>query len=144
MAYVSQEKKAELAPAIKKICKRYGVKGSISVRNNSTLVLTVQSGCIDFIGMFNQIASEKAQNQNEPFHPAKDHISVNTYWQHYQFSGVSLDFLNEVNQAMRGADFFDDSDSQTDYFHCSHYIEINIGRWNKPYKYEQVDTLIAA
>ena len=55
-----------------------------------------------------------------------------------------MDFLNEVKQAMRGADFFDDSDSQTDYFHCSHYIEINIGRWNKPYKYEQVDTLIAA
>ena len=35
---------------------------------------------------------------------------------------------------MYGDDYFDESDSQTDYFHCSHYIDVNIGRWNEAYK----------
>ena len=48
MAYVSQKDKAELAPAIKKVLSKYGMKGSISIRHHSTLVVTLQSGAIDF------------------------------------------------------------------------------------------------
>ena len=33
--------------------------------------------------------------------------------------------------AMKGPDFFDHSDIQSDYFHLSHYIDINIGQWNQ-------------
>ena len=32
-----------------------------------------------------------------------------------------------------GKDYFDHSDAQIDYFHCSHYIDVNIGRWDQPY-----------
>ena len=52
MAYVSQELKAKLAPAIKSICKKYGVKASIAVSNHSTLVLNIKQGRIDFIENF--------------------------------------------------------------------------------------------
>ena len=48
MAYVSQQDKKELAPAIKKVLSKYGMKGSISIRNHSTLQVTLQSGAIDF------------------------------------------------------------------------------------------------
>jgi len=34
---------------------------------------------------------------------------------------------------MKGPDFFDESDAMTDYFHLSHYTDINVGTWNKPY-----------
>jgi hypothetical protein len=34
--------------------------------------------------------------------------------------------LKELTAAMYGADYFDESDSQTDYFYCSHYIDIDI------------------
>jgi hypothetical protein len=43
MAYFNQERKAQKAPAIKAILKKYGVKGSLSVRNHSTFVLNVKS-----------------------------------------------------------------------------------------------------
>lgn len=43
MAYMNQERKAQLAPAINAVFKRYGVKGSISVHNHSTLVVTIKS-----------------------------------------------------------------------------------------------------
>ena len=48
MAYVSQQDKAKLAPQIKKVLNKYGMKGSISIRHHSSLVVTLQSGAIDF------------------------------------------------------------------------------------------------
>ena len=49
MAYMSQEKKAKIAPVVKAVLKKYKVKGSLAVRNHSTLVLNIKSGSIDFI-----------------------------------------------------------------------------------------------
>lgn len=116
MAYMSQEHKAKLAPTIKAICKKYGVKATLSVRNHSSLVLTVKQGNIDFGG---------------------DYIQVNTYWIHEHYSGRARAFLTEMKAAMEGPDFFNEDDAQTDYFHRSHYIDINIGSWNKPYALEK-------
>jgi len=36
MAWMNQERKAALAPAIKAALKKYGLKGSLSVNNHST------------------------------------------------------------------------------------------------------------
>ena len=52
MAYMSQERKQSLAPSIKAVLKKYGVKGTLAVRNHSTLVLNIKSGSIDFIENF--------------------------------------------------------------------------------------------
>jgi hypothetical protein len=30
-------------------------------------------------------------------------------------------------------DWYDNSDAQTDYFEMAYYIEVNIGKWDKPY-----------
>ena len=118
MAYVSQEMKSELAPAIKSILKKYGVKGSLAVQNHSTLVLNIKSGKIDFAKL------STSDNFN---------YQVNTYWVHEHYTGKAKKFLAEVIAAMKGPKFFDHSDSMTDYFHVSHYIDINLGKWNKPY-----------
>lgn len=49
MAYVSQEMKKSLAPAIKAVLKEFGMKGSISVNNHSTLCVNIKAGKIDLI-----------------------------------------------------------------------------------------------
>ena len=134
MAYMNQERKAARAPKIKEICKRYGVKASLSVNNHSTLVLTVKEGTIDFLGNYNQIAGERFRNRDGHFRPAEDSMDVNPYWYQEHFDGTALAFLNEVIPAMYGDDYYDHSDIQTDYFNCSHYITVTIGRWNKPYQ----------
>ena len=138
MAYVSQELKAKLAPTIKAICKKYGVKATLAVRTHSTLVLNIKEGKIDFIENF--IQTDKASHigrkmsEDQIAHIRKNRsLDVNTYWFQDHFSGKAKAFLAEIIPAMKGPDFFDHSDAQTDYFHCSHYIDINIGRWNKPY-----------
>jgi hypothetical protein len=134
MAYMSQEHKAKLAPTIKAICKRYGIKATLSVRNHSTLMLTIKQGEIDFIGNSNQVCGNDHYQVARGFKPnTSGYESVNPYHYKSHFSGRALEFLKEVIPAMYGPDYFDHSDIQTDYFHCSHYIDVSIGRWNSPY-----------
>jgi hypothetical protein len=134
MAYMSQDHKAKLAPTIKAICKRYGIKATLAVRNHSTLMLTIKQGEIDFIGNSNQVCGNDHYQVARGFKPnTSGYESVNPYHYEKHFSGRALEFLKEVIPAMYGPDYFDHSDAQTDYFHCSHYIDVSIGRWNNPY-----------
>jgi len=141
MAYFNQERKAERTPAIKAILKKYGIKGSLAVRNHLTFVLNIKSGKIDFVENFIETDS-KVFHGNKMTPDQIDYIrknrsvDVNPYWYQEHFSGTALSFLKEIIPAMYGTDYFDESDAQTDYFHCSHYIDVNIGSWNKPYRVE--------
>jgi hypothetical protein len=132
MAYVSQEMKAKLAPRIKDICKKHGVKATLAVRHHSTLVLNIRQGSIDFIGNFNSVAGDRARPDHLPFQPATKSIDVNTYWYKEHFSGAALKFLNEVMPVLNDGNW-DKSDVQTDYFNVGWYVDINIGQWDKPY-----------
>ena len=48
MAYISQEKKKELAPAIKAVAKKYGMKVTIGIDNHSSLIVRVKEGPLAF------------------------------------------------------------------------------------------------
>jgi hypothetical protein len=134
MAYMSQEKKAKLAPVIKAICKRYGIKASLAVRNHSTLVLNIKQGSIDFIGNFNTVANTRTSMLGK-VHLATNSIDVNDYWYHEHFDGRALKFLQEVIPVMNNGNH-DRSDIQTDYFDVGWYVSVNIGKWNQPYVFE--------
>jgi NAD(P)H-dependent FMN reductase len=127
MAYMNQDRKAERAPVIKAICQRYGVKATLSVRNHMTLVLTIKQGRIDFLGNCARVTGRSADR----------YLDVNPYWYHDHFDGEAREFLKEVIAAMYGADYYDRSDAMTDYFDTSHYIDVNIGRWDRPYALEK-------
>ena len=132
MAYVSQELKAKLAPKIKEICKKYGVKASLAVRHHSTLSLNIKQGEIDFIGNFNEMIAQRDPTGNRHINPAKGHIQVNTYWYHEHFSGQALEFFKEVIPALNNGNH-DNSDIQSDYFDVGWYVNVNIGKWDQPY-----------
>ena len=138
MAYVSQADKAKLAPTIKAILKKYGVKGTLSIRNHMSLVLTLKSGKIDFVE--NYIATDatkpyanKMSADQVAYTRKNGYLDVNTHWIHEHYSGKAKAFLTEVKAAMEGPDFFNNDDAQTDYFNRSHYIDINVGKSDKPY-----------
>ena len=120
MAYVSQEDKKALAPAIKAVLKKYNMKASISVNNHSTLAVNIKEGVIDF---------------SDDFTHGDGYIQVNEYWIDDNYAGVKGDFFNELLAAMKGPKYFNDDDAMTDYFSRSHYTNINVGKWNKPYNY---------
>lgn len=113
MAYMSQEKKSKIAPVVKAILKKYKMKGTLAVRNHSTLVLNITSGPIVFA------------KDSQP-------IDVNPYWFHEHYEGKALLFLKEIFAAMNAGNH-DKSESQYDYFDVGWYVRVNIGQWNKPY-----------
>lgn len=139
MAYMSQERKQERMPEIKRVLNKYGMKGTVSVRNHSTLVVTVTEGKLDILGNFFGVYNKKQEIYPERYRSINREdltsIDVNQYYIDRDYSGKVKDFLEELKSAMLGKDYFDHSDIQSDYFHCSHYIEIDIGKWNKPYKF---------
>jgi hypothetical protein len=118
MAYMSQEKKKALAPGIKAVLKKYGMKGSISVQHHSALVVTLKSGDLEFAG--------------------KESSDVNVYWIDSHYEGAERDFLKELHAAMNGSDDgsvanHDNSDIMTDYFDVGWYTYIKFGKWPADY-----------
>ena len=130
MAYMNQEKKAKIAAAIKPLLAKYKLKGTLSVRNNMSIVLTIKSGSIDFIGNFNAYNAN-----NNRFNPATNSIDVNPYWYKDHFDGIAKEALSEIVPAMYSADYYDNSDIQSDYFDTAYYIDVNVGKWDKPYEF---------
>ena len=126
MAYINQEDKKRLAPKIKAVLKKYGVKGSISISHHSNLVVRLKEGKVDLYG-------EKTSPSWCGSHGSD---SVNTYWINDHHTGKSRDFLNELKAAMNDGNW-DKSDAMTDYFNVGWYSDIVVGNnsADKPYVY---------
>lgn len=131
MAYISQEQKAKIAPVVKAICAKYGVKATLSVNRHTSLNLTIRSGKIDFIGSVNRVMAQRPERYRHD-RPAKDHVQVNEFWYHEHYDGEALAFLKEVIPALNDGNH-DNSDPMTDYFDVGWYLHVNIGSWDKPY-----------
>lgn len=122
MAYIGQDKKKEIAALLKPVLKQYGVKGSLSIDHYSTLVFTIASGQIDFL-----------EDYTSP--PHDSYITVNPYWYHEHFSGKALRFLKDIFPILNKGNH-DNSRAEIDYFDVGWYVNVKIGRWNKPYVLE--------
>lgn len=137
MAYVTEEIINKARIALKALNKQYGVKATLSGKGDSTLYLTIAEGSIDFIGNFcENTAAKRIQHDTQQvidWVTKEQHISVNQYYLDSSFSGVALEYLEKAKAIML-VDHYDRSDIQSDYFECAYYVNINIGRWNKPYK----------
>ena len=129
MAYMSQDKKKELAPLIKKVCKKHGVKATLGVRHHSTLVLNIKSGDVDFIGDSEDEFINGYQVQKDEYYTQ---INQYHYKNHYEDNPKALAFLNELIPSMMTGNH-DNSDIMIDYFDVGWYIDIKVGAWNKPY-----------
>lgn len=132
MAYMNQEKKARIKKLLDEKIKHYPIKYSLAVRNHSTIVLNISEGDIDFIGNYRQHlpADSHRLRSNDQY------LDVNPYHFRNDFSGIALEILEAAMEALN-LDNFDKSDIQSDYFHVGHYVDINIGKWDKPYTYRK-------
>lgn len=112
MAYISQETKKKLAPAIKAVLKEFGVKGTISINNYSSLIVTLKEGAVDF---------------------GRDHLQIH-HSHGSSFSGNARSFVEKIFAAMKGDEWYDNSDVMTDYSDTAYYMRVNVGNWETPYK----------
>jgi len=134
MAYMNQERKAKITKMLKPILAKYKVKGSLSVRNHSTIVLTLKSGAIDFIGNSNRVCGNDFYQVQRGFKPTTSgYDQVNPYWFQDHYDGDAKAFLTEAFKALKSADWYDESNAMIDYFNIAYYVDVNIGKWNSPY-----------
>jgi hypothetical protein len=133
MAFMSQERKAKIAPNVKQILNKYDLTGSLSVRDHSTLILKIKSGSIDFIKNHHDTLLER-QGTVEPWQ-LNDYVDVNRYHYGKEFTGMARDAIGELVDAMMEGNH-DNSDPYTDYFDVGWYISIQIGSYSKPYEYD--------
>ena len=133
MSYMNQEKKAKIAVLIKPLLKKYGIKGTLSVSNHSSIYLNLKEGPIDFIGNANDVCANQSYGERiENRH--KNNMQVNVYWVADHFTGVAKEFLLSAVEALKSAGYYNNSDAMTDYFDTAYYYNINVGQWDKPYK----------
>lgn len=137
MAYMNQDRKSEIAPLVKRAMAKYGIKGTLSIRSHSTLVLTIKSGRINFCQNWFDTLSTHWQRFGQPLERVPTCIDVNVYHVDQDFRGQAKQCLTALLDAMNQGNW-NNSDIQSDYWDVGWWTEINIGRWNKPYVFEKV------
>lgn len=123
MAYMNQTKKAKIAAALKLVVPK-DWKYSLAVRNHSTIVMTIKSAPIDLIGL---CKIERIQRDKPSY------MDINPY--HFQdyYDGNLKQVIENIMGALN-IDNHDRSDIQTDYFDVGHYVDLNVGRWDKAFE----------
>ena len=136
MAYISQQEKKELAPGIKKVLKQYGLKGTIAIDNYSSLVVNIKSGSLDLLGAAQKVNDILADRFNRPRTEIGSYLQANAYRDPQDYDRIDKtigQFYSDLIKAMKGDKWYNRSDMMTDYSDIAYYLDINIGRWNKPY-----------
>lgn len=136
MAYVNEETITKARAALKALNKEYGVKATLSGKGSLCLNLTIAEGKLDFIGNYcENVKTKRIQHDTQAvtdWVQIKGNVSVNQYYLDNSFSGIALEYLEKAKAIML-VDHWDKSDIQSDYFNCAYYVDMRVGRWNKPY-----------
>lgn len=107
------------------------MKFSVRKQHYSQVAVTLLQGDIAFNDLYRTDAYGKDNYvQINQFH-------TNMYGEHKAFCDNVLDIIKTAPARgegfHKGRGWFDESDSQSDYFHTAFYISFNIGAWDKPY-----------
>lgn len=132
MAYMSQEKKKQIAEKLKVALKGSGLKYSLGVHHHSTLVMKIKSGPVDFIQNYRETIQAKPQYNRFMEDLAPHYMRLNDYWYREQFTGKALALLSVIVPILNDGNH-DRSDVQSDYFDVGWYLNVSIGEFQKPY-----------
>ena len=123
MAYIKTEEVAAIRGQLKEKFK--GLKFSVRKQHHSSVSVTIKAGNVDFSDILDD----------------SGYAQINQYW--LNRTGKHEHLFEEIYKVIKtapasvegGREWFDDSDSMTDYFHTAFYMSVNVGSWDKPYVY---------
>ncbi len=129
MAYMDQGKKAAIRAELVKVVPK-GWKWSLGVRNHSTIVLNVSAGPIDLPAIYS--AKSCGDGVRKSILESR-YCDVNPYNFRAHFDGELLEIFVGIFAALN-LNNHDRSDITTDYFDVGHYVDVNLGKWDKPFE----------
>jgi hypothetical protein len=132
MAYITTPEVKEIRIALKE---KFGKKFKFSVtRRDGGLAVTVAitAGAVDFSSLW----ADKSETDYGYGYTNINHCHITE-----ERFGAEAKLFSEIDTIIRtapakaegGRAYFDNSDSQTDYFHVAYYYDIQVGKWDKPY-----------
>lgn len=119
MAHITSEQVKNKRNTIKKKYKNF--KFSVTKEHCSKINCHIMSGDQDFSYLLDNSGT----------------YQVNPYYfkEKNEIKPEHKKMFSEIIEILKGKEYFDKSDIMTDYFHVSHYFHLEIGKWDKPYKY---------
>jgi hypothetical protein len=132
MAYITTPEVKEIRLALKE---KFGKKFKFSVtRRDGGLAVNVaiMSGTTDLSSLWaNKSETDYGYGYTNINH---FHITEENYGDDVKlFQEIDTIIRTAPAKAEGGRAYFDDSDSQTDYFHVAYYYDIEVGKYDKPY-----------
>ena len=132
MAYINAQNTKQIREALKK---RFpNLKFSVTTEHYSSISVCIMAGDLDFSQALAYV--DKYDGTVQEF---KGYRQINQYYlENYgEFEPLFTEIMDIIKN---GSDrkWFDESDAMTDYFHTAFYIHLNVGKWNKPYIYNQL------
>ena len=140
MAYINAEQTKSIREALKKKFPEHKFSVTIGAGNHSVTASVIAGPA------FRQEEAQYNKYKDKYVAPDlnKDHTQVNHFWvkDHYPNNAK---FFQEVVEIIKTAPYyagvgdlwFDESDIQTDYFHTAYYLNIQVGKWNKPFQVKE-------
>ncbi len=116
MAYIDAEKTAEIRKELKE---KFPKPWKFSVRNqhHSSIAVSIIEAPINFL--------EDYDDTN---------LQVNHYYLDDHWEGTALAALKDITKIVNEGNF-DKSDLMTDYHHVGWYFDLQIGKYDKPFKH---------
>jgi len=134
MAYMNQEMKQVIAANLKPVLSKYKIKGTLSIRDYSSIILTLQSGAVNFRRDY---IKDKKNEDSIFYHKAPSFDDLGEMWhsRHEDFTGASREFLKQAREALESAGWYDKTHSEIDVFDTAYYVIIRLKPYGKDYKY---------
>jgi len=121
MAYIRTDEVAAIRTQLKEAFPQ--LKFSVRKQHYSSVIVTIKSGTVDFSDILDK----------------DGYCQTNQYW--LERMGQHKELFEEIYKIIKtapgtvegGREWFDESDSMTDYFHTAFFMSVNIGSYDKPY-----------
>lgn len=131
MAYISTNEVKAIREALNA---KYGdkLKFSVTRQNGTSVIVSIVSGKVNFDDLW----SGKTPNDYSYGCRGINHyyLTKENYGKHVKLFSDIIKIIHKAPGTVEGgSEYFNDSDSMTDYFHTAFYYTIQVGKWNKPY-----------
>ena len=134
MAYITTQEVAAIRKELKAQLPQY--KFSVKRHHHSSVTVAFMKGpAFSEYTYFDRYAGEQKDAVLE------GHEQLNHYHAERFYGEENAAIINKVEEIIKtapvkagGREWYDDSDSQTDYFDTAYYMNIHVGKWDKPYE----------
>ena len=134
MAYISTEEVAAIRKQLKAEMPEY--KFSVKKCHHSSVTVAFMKG-----PAWEEFQSRDRYTGEMHDDAMDDHEQLNHVWAENFYGEKNAAIIKKVEKIIKtapvkagGREWYDDSDSQTDYFDTAFYMSIHIGAWDKPYQ----------